>query len=559
MVDQALEKSNPNKPTVLECLFSVLQEITHAATETEATGLLLGTRDETGVRVLAFRRLVPKRSLGRSGEFSDSDREAVARLIAGPPADGELYGLEPLGWFRAQPRRDLTLAEWELDLLNEFFKEARQIGMVLRPAGVGPTRARFYLRENGEFRMNAYRELTVPVSAETPILAIEPQATRPNPAIRPVGWPPKPVPARVESHLGAPLVAPPGRPWRRWIWRTASAVATTALVIGYWLISSPRDQVHRVTAQLPSGVADRQSRSAPTEALDIGPNRPSGDLAEIAPSADTTWDANEDSRYARRIAELNKQLKELEEQNPQLKDYGVDPSKPPGNVAASEGAVAAEKAGESQRETAARGNDRSERSAQNRPQETKQDRALRPLPSIPAPVIIAKPVELAAPPLVAREAAPTLAPAWPQAVTVTPPPKPQPKTPQPVVPSSGTLIWTGRLRKNATVILDGKNASFGALVGALPGRPVQFRVYPGDLTDNGILVFTASSQDARRGWDSPGPQNGWNRIMFEFDPRAASGVEVEEAPTPSNGWRRMVLRCTNPKLSVVYVKWSLLQ
>lgn len=554
MVDQALEKSNPNKPTVLECLFSVLQEITHAATDAEATGLLLGTRDERGVRVLAFRRLVPKRSLGRSGGFSDSDREAVARLIAGPPAEGELYGLEPLGWFRAQPRRDLTLSEWELDLLNEFFKEPRQVGMVLRPAGVGPARARFYLRENGEFRVNAYRELTVPVSAETPILAIEPQATRPQAGTRPVAWPPKPIPPPVEPSLAAPS----GRPWRRWIWRTASAVATTALVIGYWLISSPRDQVHRIAA-LASGAADRQTRSAPTEALDIGPNRPPGDLAEIAPSADTTWNTDEDSRYARRIAELNKQLKELEEQNPQLKDYGGDLSKPPENAAPSADANAPERAGASQRETAARGSDRPDRAAQNRPQETKQDRPLRPLPSIPAPVIIAKPVELAAPPLVAREVAPAPAPAWPQAVTVTPPPKPQPKTPAPVVPSSGTLIWTGRLRKNATVILDGKNASFGALVGALPGRPVQFRVYPGDLTDNGILVFTASSQDARRGWDSPGPQNGWNRIMFEFDPRAASGVEVEEAPTPSNGWRRMVLRCTNPKLSVVYVKWSLLQ
>lgn len=555
MVDQALEKSNPNKPTVLECLFSVLHEITQAATETEATGLLLGTRDETGVRVLAFRRLVPKRSLGRSGGLSESDREAVARLIAGPPAEGELYGLEPLGWFRAQPRRDLTLAEWELDLLNDFFKEPRQLGMVLRPAGVGPARARFYLRENGEFRVNAYRELTVPVSAETPILAIEPQATRPHPAIRPLAWPPQPIPAPVE-----PSLAPPsGRPWRRWMWRTASAVATTALVIGYWLVSSPRDPVHRIATPLASGAADRQTRSAPTEALDIGPNRPPGDLAEIAPSADTTWNTDEDSRYARRIAELNKQLKELEEQNPQLKDYGAALSKPPENTAASENANAPENAGASQRESAARGNDRTERAAQNRPQATKPDRPLRPLPSIPAPVIIAKPVELAAPPLVAREVAPTPAPVWPQAVTVTPPPKPQPKTPAPVVPSSGTLIWTGRLRKNATVILDGKNASFGALVGALPGRPVQYRVYPGDLTDNGILVFTSSSQDARRGWDSPGPQNGWNRIIFEFDPRAASGVEVEEAPTPSNGWRRMVLRCTNPKLSVVYVKWSLLQ
>jgi len=543
MVDQALEKSIPNKPTVLECLFSVLQEITGAATDAEATGLLLGTRDENGVRVLAFRRLVPKRPLGRSGGLSDSDRDAVARLIAGPPAEGELYGLEPLGWFRAQPRRDLTLADWELDLLNEFFKEPRQLGMVLRPAGVGPTRARFYLRDD-EFRMNAYRELTVPLSADTPILAIEPQAARPHTPIRPVAWPPQPVAAPAEVRLPAPA----GRPWRRWMWRTASAFATTALVIGYWLISSPRDPVHRLPAQQAAGAADRQPQPARTEALDVGANPPSGDLAEIARSADT-WDADEDSRYARRIAELNKQLKELEEQNPQLKDFGADPSKAPENASASP------------RETATSDNERSERAVpKNRPAvEAEQPRQLRPLPSIPAPAINTKPVELAAPPLVAREVGPSPAPALPQVITVTPPPKPLPKNPAPVMPSSGTLIWTGRLRKNATVILDGKNASFGALVGALPGRPIQFRVYPGDLTDNGILVFTASSQDARRGWDSPGPQNGWNRVIFEFDPRAASGVEVEEAPAPSNAWRRIVLRCTNPKLSVIYLKWSLLQ
>jgi hypothetical protein len=566
MVDQALEKSSANKPIVLKCLSSVLQEITHAATDAEATGLLLGTRDETGVRVLAFRRFVPKRSLGRFGELSDSDRDAVARLIAGPPAEGELYGLEALGWFRAQPRRDLTLAEWELDLLNEFFKQPRQLGMVLRPAGVGPARARFYVRESGEFRMNTYRELTVPVSPDSHMVAIEPQAARPHPSARPVAWPPQPLAIPPEPALATS----PGRPWRRWIWRTASAVATTALVIGYWLISSPRDQVHRIAAQTPSSADDRQTRPLPPEALDISPNRPNGDLAEIARSADR-WDADEDSRYARRIAELNKQLKELEDQNPQLKEFGTSLSKPPDNAKTPENAKAPENAktpestkapeklSAPQREIAARDAGRSERTAPIRPPETAQSRPLRPLPSLPSSVINAKPVELAAPPLVAREATPMPASALPQAITVTPPPRPLPKTPPAVVPSSGTLIWTGRLRKNATVILDGKNASLGALVGALPGRPIQFRVYPGDLTDNGILVFTASSQDARRGWDAPGPQNGWNRVIFEFDPRAASGVEVEESPTPGNGWRRIVLRCTNPRLSVIYVKWSLLQ
>jgi hypothetical protein len=126
-------------------------------------------------------------------------------------------------------------------------------------------------------------------------------------------------------------------------------------------------------------------------------------------------------------------------------------------------------------------------------------------------------------------------------------------------PTRGTLIWTGRVRKNGTLTIDASSASYGTLTGALPGKPVQIRVYPGDLSDDGILVWTASPQDARLGWDSPGPQNGWNRVLYEYDPHHAEGVEVAEAPGPGNSWKRLVLRCNNSKVSVIYVKWSLVQ
>src|SRR5690349_17145772 len=123
--------SRAESGTVVDCLHSVLQAISNLAVEHEVSGILLGTRDETHVRILAFRRLVPKRALGRSDTLSDADRDAVARLIAGPPAEGELYGLEPVGWFRAQARRELELSPWELDLLSIFFNEGRQVGMAL--------------------------------------------------------------------------------------------------------------------------------------------------------------------------------------------------------------------------------------------------------------------------------------------------------------------------------------------------------------------------------------------------------------------------------------------
>jgi len=165
----------------------------------------------------------------------------------------------------------------------------------------------------------------------------------------------------------------------------------------------------------------------------------------------------------------------------------------------------------------------------------------------------------------AREAAALpLSPLLPESITVGRPveaaPQPvetAPKNVRPPTPSSGTLIWTGRLRKNAEVVIDGRNASLGTLTGELPGQPVQYQVYPGDLSDNGILVFTARAQDARVGWDPPAPENGWNRIVYEVDPRNARGVEVEEVPSPANSWRRLVLKCINPRLSVIYVKWSL--
>jgi hypothetical protein len=188
--------------------------------------------------------------------------------------------------------------------------------------------------------------------------------------------------------------------------------------------------------------------------------------------------------------------------------------------------------------------------------DSQQPRPFRPLPvSTPRENLMAP--DLAPPPQLAREAPALPFSPLPQSTTVVRPMETAPKNVGPATPSSGTLIWTGRLRKNARVVIDGKNASLGTLTGELPGEPVQYEVYPGDLSDNGILVFTARAQDARVGWDSPGPENGWNRILYEVDPHNARGVEVEEAPSPANSWRRLVLKCINPKLSVVYVKWSL--
>ena len=537
MTDQGLAyTSRAENGVIVDCLHSVLRQIGELASENEISGILLGTREEGSVRILAFRRLVPKRSFTRAATLSDTEREAVARLIAGPPAEGELYGLEPVGWFRAQPRRELDLSPWELQLLNEFFTDSPQVGMALRPASAGPTRARFYVREPNGFLASVHRNLIVPVVPGGPMLTVEaepprPETPRPDPLASEIDLPaPHPRDRRrdledeePEGRRGVP------RQWGALVWRTVSSLVIAAFVLGYWWTSPSREAANRAKAERSIVAGDvRQSPRAPAAgSLDLAAKAPPEQPPDTK-SVDDLLRGDEHVPSAKEIAELTKDLKPARDLAPLDEERTGRPKA-----------------------------DRDAARTEPPPPPSKETRALRPLRFTTPPRKNVMTAELAAPPVLARETPAAVFPALPQSLTVVPPARtPPPRTAAAPAPANGSLIWTGRLRKNSTVIIDGKTASLGTLTGELPGRPVQFRVYPGDLGDDGILVFTARPQDARNGWDSPGPQNGWNRIVYEFDPHNAAGVEVEEAPGPGNAWKRLVLRCTNPKLSVIYVKWS---
>src|SRR5579883_784291 len=519
MTDEALaDHSSDQESVAVECLHSVLCDLAAAAADSEVTGILLGTKDDVSVRILAYRRLVPKRALGRSGSLSEADVEAVARLMGGPPLEGELYGLEPVGWFRAQPRRQLVAAGWELDLLNTLFTEERQVGMLLLPGAAGPARARFYVRERDGFQADSYRELTIPAASPSPMVAVQPGIPRPETT-------PPPLQPDLERLAEDFVRFPEPEPLtfsqqvRGWIWRAVSSLAIVIFVLGYWWWTAVRQQAAPAPPRQPDVLAeaDRQvSGNSFAGAVDLSSQAADPLLRDLPAPPDLPAEARTPEETARSWNDRADLTKEL----------------PPARDA-----------------------------SRNLPAQApvrEPDRPLRPL-RLPATPIRnnGKPIDLAPPPMVAHQTAPSIALPLPQSLTVVPPPKPAPALPAAPAPSKGALIWTGRLRKNATLVIDGKTASFGTLTGELPGKPVQLNVYPGDLGDYGILVFTNRPQDARTGWDAAGPQNGWNRVMYEFDPHNASGIEVAEAPGPQNAWKRLVLRCNNPKLSVVYVKWSL--
>ena len=90
------------------------------------------------------------------------------------------------------------------------------------------------------------------------------------------------------------------------------------------------------------------------------------------------------------------------------------------------------------------------------------------------------------------------------------PPKPEPAP----VASSGVMLWSGRVEKNGTIVIDAGKSETGAVNGAvLPGVPVTVRVEP-------------------------------------------KGFTVEEAPSAANGWKRIGIHSQKKAHIVVTVFWN---
>jgi hypothetical protein len=106
----------------------------------------------------------------------------------------------------------------------------------------------------------------------------------------------------------------------------------------------------------------------------------------------------------------------------------------------------------------------------------------------------------------------------PAPVTQTPPTPSAPSTPtvkRYTGPSSGMLMWLGKLDKNGVVTIDGSQASTGTLTGTLPGVPVTLET---DLTNIGFA----------------------------------------EMPSPSNGWKKVTLRSKKSQNIVISIRWKVL-
>ena len=73
------------------------------------------------------------------------------------------------------------------------------------------------------------------------------------------------------------------------------------------------------------------------------------------------------------------------------------------------------------------------------------------------------------------------------------------------------IVWSGHLKKNGLVTIQGQSATSGTLEGALPGVPVMIQVAPSNI---GVAEF-------------PGPQNGWKKVVLRGSKRQDVVVRIQ--------------------------------
>ena len=173
----------------------------------EIGGVLYGSHTESEVRISAFRPMECEHALGPTFLLSGKDLARLAAQLEGAAADPALRGLEAVGWYHSHTRSDIFLSEADLEIYNRFFPEPWQVALVLRPAGMKPTRAGFFFRgRQGAIQSSAsYLEFVVGGAVEPP-----PQGNgRPRPAPAPQPVPVNRTPEPAPEPAPEPPAAPP--------------------------------------------------------------------------------------------------------------------------------------------------------------------------------------------------------------------------------------------------------------------------------------------------------------------------------------------------------------
>ncbi len=573
---------------------AVMEELSLAASDgfnrlakggVEIGGVLFGVRDSDALKILAYRALACEYAFGPSFSLSDSDRRALEDLLTSPNTDSNLSGMRPVGWYHSHTRSGILLSEEDLQLFQQYFPETWQIALVLRPHRFDPVRAGFFFREpDGSVQAASSRHefIIKPGSGKPGIrLPVDPAladfASPPaNPALaEPALLNPCPPPSAIsnprsesEPHSSPPRGASTYSP-RPWPWRAAAVVLTLAVAL-FWFgrfRTSAGLSLHeldvgghlridwnhnaRVIQQGESGAIEIEDGSLKLhhelspEHLRLGSVtylRTTGNVLVRLLVRDA--DQSTFSEFTRFVGppvtaaapidigpadpsagkDRTPPRPVLHEREQEV--HYVQPVDRPSHLIPGETPVQADSARPTSAASA-----------------VERRRLILPPARRPAEPL------LPAPPVIAANAAAPMATYIPHL------PVPAPLNPDDQGPATGKLIWTGKLARSGTVQILGNRASQGRVTGGLPGVPVRVQVFPSELVQEGLRIFTADPGSISPP-EAPGAQNGWNRTVYVLNPRKAGEISILEAPGQQNAWNRLVLRAERGDHSIIVLQWE---
>jgi proteasome lid subunit RPN8/RPN11 len=564
---------------------SVLDEIRAAAVAgycqfprggVEIGGILFGRLDSGATRIVAFRPVGCEYKFGPSYQLSEMDEQAFAQALRAPESDPLLAGLEPVGWYHSHTRSEVCLSDQDLDLHSRHFPKPEQVALVIRPESFGPSRAGFFFYEaDGTIRTeSSYGEF-----------ALSPRGRKPRAAPKEEQLAPERAERRTAPHAAPPkvLAAAPvseAKPRRRWVWAAAllllTAVIATATVLLFMRHGKSAPPSLALSALDLGGQLqiawDRDAaavRGATGGSLEIvdgdkrlvlpvtaaGLKRGSVTYARSSGNVEVRLTVNPLGSSpveelvtfvgSKPAATPKPEASQPEESQPKVEDSPPPPAAKPKPV---ERRRERKKKKGRERAEVIEPPRRAEPAARLRLGKSATQPKVRPFGQPPSlgPGAQAE-VAKAAIPIPRSETAAAPPPAAPA-------PRPADAKPGYSGPISGRLIWTGRLARGRSVSINGSQASTGYLTGELPGVPVRISAQPAELSDNGMVVYTARAAAARR--EPPGPLNGWNSTEFELDPNRAARVLVTEPPNAQTGWRKLTLRSDEAPVAVVVIDWK---
>jgi hypothetical protein len=586
------------------CSCSVLDETRREAVEgfnrlshggLEVGGVLFGKQTKDFLEILESRPLTCEHRFGPSFVLSDNDEIALQEVFASP-VDG---ALRPLGLYISHSRSGFSVTENDKKILERHFPQALQVALILSPTQLGPARAGLFVRDSaGEPEFKCAHEFLIqpgePAADETSAKREVP--TEPIVTSRPdISFLPEPATVG-PAEINDVQLERSNQERRRYIlsrWAAAVMLALLGVLLaGLWehtRVSSPnpgtpvhlsvsRSQLRiewdrtanvvriATAAHLEVRDGNRQPIQIPItrEGLDRGgiTYSPKSETIEVRVKFFQGQATVSDS-----VLYFIKPATAVPEPTARA---AMDPAQAPGPAgagpagAAPTGSAAAvpevPKLPPESKPTNERPPINADSSAPAQTVDKKFTARVFRLPAPPPPSLRRDEPNAGLPDVPHITSAPTLTPQAlpaidPTGVSITVPAPAAPPTRQPVIPQSGRLIWTGELRKNGLLSVSSAGTSMGVLNGHLPGFPVTVRVLAAELVDGGITVFTDDSQRSAKS-EPPSASNGWNVVVYKWDPRRAADLTIIEAPAPSNNWQRLVIRNGSRNVGVLVINWQ---